>query len=35
MILQKEISETAEKQGITKTTVEKDWVLSHVLNGIY
>jgi predicted nucleotidyltransferase component of viral defense system len=35
MILQKEIRQVAEKEGVPPTTIDKDWVLGHVLFGIY
>jgi len=35
MILQKEIIILAEQQGVTKSTIEKDWVLSHFIAAIY
>lgn len=35
MILQKEIIEIAEKSGVTKSTIDKDWVLGHFLNSFY
>jgi predicted nucleotidyltransferase component of viral defense system len=35
MILQKEIREIAMQQGVPKTTIDKDWVLGHVLFGIF
>jgi predicted nucleotidyltransferase component of viral defense system len=35
MILQKEIRQMAEKEGVPPTTIDKDWVLGHVLFGIY
>lgn len=35
MILKKEIEKIAEAQGVLKSTVDKDWVLGHFINGIY
>ena len=35
MILQKEIIEIAEKKRLKTQTIDKDWVLGHLLNAIY
>lgn len=35
MILQKEIATQAEKKGVVKSTIDKDWVLGHFLAAIY
>mgnify|MGYP000972437495 CR=1 FL=1 len=35
MILQKDIISIAEEKGLTKSTIEKDWVLGHFLDAIY
>lgn len=35
MILQKEIRQVAQAEGVPPTTIDKDWVLGHVLYGIY
>lgn len=35
MILQKEIRKVAEEEGVPPTTIDKDWVLGHVLHGIF
>lgn len=35
MILKKEIEKRAEEQGVLKSTVDKDWVLGHFIDGIY
>lgn len=35
MILQKEIITIAEKKGVLKSTIDKDWVLGHFLGAIY
>jgi len=35
MILKKEIEKIAEAQGVLKSTVDKDWVLGHFVDGIY
>jgi predicted nucleotidyltransferase component of viral defense system len=35
MILQKEIRQVAQAEGVPPTTIDKDWVLGHVLFGIY
>jgi predicted nucleotidyltransferase component of viral defense system len=35
MILKKEIEKIAEAQGVLKSTVDKDWVLGHFIDGIY
>jgi predicted nucleotidyltransferase component of viral defense system len=35
MILKKEIGTIAEQKEVAPTTVDKDWVLSHVLDAIY
>lgn len=35
MILQSEIAEVAEKTGVTKSTIDKDWVLGHFVNAIF
>ncbi len=35
MILQKEIITTAEQKGVLKSTIDKDWVLGHILAAIY
>jgi predicted nucleotidyltransferase component of viral defense system len=35
MILKKEIAKFAEAQGTLKTTIDKDWVLGHFIDGIY
>lgn len=35
MILKKEIEKRAEEHGVLKSTVDKDWVLGHFIDGIY
>ena len=35
MILKKEIERLAEEKGVPKSTIDKDWVLGHVVDGIY
>jgi predicted nucleotidyltransferase component of viral defense system len=35
MILQKEISSIAQLKGVSKSTIDKDWVLGHFLAAIY
>lgn len=35
MILKKEIEKVAEAQRVLKTTIDKDWVLGHFIDGIY
>ena len=35
MILQREIAAIAEKTGVSKTTIDKDWVLGHFIDAIY
>ena len=35
MILKKEIENEAESQRVLKTTVDKDWVLGHFIDGVY
>lgn len=35
MILKKEIEKIAEDEGVTKSTIDKDWVLGHVLDAIF
>ena len=35
MILKKEIEKVAEAQGVLKSTIDKDWVLGHFIEGIY
>lgn len=35
MILQREITTTAEVKGVTKTTFDKDWALGHFIDAIY
>lgn len=35
MILKKEIEKIAEEKGVAKSTIDKDWVLSHFLAAIY
>jgi predicted nucleotidyltransferase component of viral defense system len=35
MILRKEIEQIAEKNGVAKTTIDKDWVLGHFLDAIF
>lgn len=35
MILQKEIRQVAQAAGVPATTIDKDWVLGHILNTIY
>lgn len=35
MILKKEIGTIAEQKEVAPTTIDKDWVLSHVLDAIY
>ncbi|HOY12767.1 MAG TPA: nucleotidyl transferase AbiEii/AbiGii toxin family protein [Saprospiraceae bacterium] len=35
MILQKEIRDVAMQKGVPKTTIDKDWVLGHVLYGLF
>lgn len=35
MILKKEIEVKAEEQNIPKSTIDKDWVLGHFIDGIY
>lgn len=35
MLYQKEIADIAEKTGVTKSTIDKDWVLGHFVNAIF
>jgi len=35
MIKQKEIIEHSQKQGVPKTTIDKDWIIGHYLNAMY
>src|SRR5258708_6984790 len=35
MILQREIAEIAAKTGVSKTTIDKDWVLGHFVDAIF
>lgn len=35
MILQKEVITIAEKKGVLKSTIDKDWVLDHFVGAIY
>ncbi len=35
MILQREITALAQKAGVSKTTIDKDWVLGHFIDAIY
>jgi predicted nucleotidyltransferase component of viral defense system len=35
MILKKEIESLAEAQSVLKSTIDKDWVLGHFMDGIY
>lgn len=35
MILKNEVQRIAEQQGLGKSTIDKDWALGHLLNGIY
>jgi len=35
MILKREIERLAEAKGLTKNTIDKDWVLGHFIDGIY
>src|ERR1700761_372088 len=35
MILQREIADIAEQVGVSKTTVDKDWVLGHFIDAIF
>lgn len=35
MILKKEIERQAEEKGVAKTTIDKDWVLGHFIDGIF
>ena len=35
MILQKDIIAVAEKKGLTKSTIDKDWALGHFIDAIY
>lgn len=35
MILQKEIRQVAQTEGVPPTTIDKDWVLGHVLYSLY
>ena len=35
MILKKEIEKHAEEKGVPKTTIDKDWVLSHFIDAIF
>ena len=35
MILQKEIAEKVTKSEVTKSTIDKDWVLGHFLDAIF
>lgn len=35
MILKKEIEKIAERKGVTKTTIDKDWVLGHFVDAIF
>lgn len=35
MLLKKEIEKIAEQKGVTKTTIDKDWVLGHFVDAIF
>lgn len=35
MILKKEIEKIAEQKGVTKTTIDKDWVLGHFVDAMF
>jgi len=35
MILKREIEKKAEEQNVPKSTIDKDWVLGHFLDGLY
>jgi predicted nucleotidyltransferase component of viral defense system len=35
MILKREIEKIAEHEGVAKTTIDKDWVLSHFIDAIF
>lgn len=35
MILKREIERIAEQKGVTKTTIDKDWVLAHFVDAIF
>lgn len=35
MILKKEIEKIAEAEGVLKSTIDKDWVLGHFIDGIF
>ncbi|HLG02954.1 MAG TPA: nucleotidyl transferase AbiEii/AbiGii toxin family protein [Bacteroidia bacterium] len=35
MILQREIASIAQEAGVSRTTIDKDWVLGHVIDAIY
>lgn len=35
MILQKEITEVAERLRVNKSTIDKDWALGHFVNGLF
>ena len=35
MILQREITAIAAKAGVSKTTIDKDWVLGHFIDAIF
>lgn len=35
MILKREIKSHAEKLGVPKSSIDKDWVQGHLLDGIF
>jgi len=35
MILKREIERIAEQKGVTKTTIDKDWILGHFVDAIF
>jgi predicted nucleotidyltransferase component of viral defense system len=35
MILQKEIATIASQKGLVKSTIDKDWAISHFIDAIY
>ncbi|MEK6482055.1 nucleotidyl transferase AbiEii/AbiGii toxin family protein [Catalinimonas sp. 4WD22] len=35
MILKKEIERIAQQKGVARTTIDKDWVLSHFIDAIF
>lgn len=35
MILKREIERIAKQKGVTKTTIDKDWILGHFVDAIF